>query len=190
MKLSTRVLTIALLFHLAFTPPHASAGYRPASRPSSKQEAQEALLDAGYTFQEADLTRKGKTQSGAGFWDAITHHQGVPSRIIRFGRGEYLGPHTHDIDETFHVSSGSGLFWLSTNQGKTWHIRVFSSGDEISVPAGTIHRLVASDQEGLTLHILMDDRSRGTHWNVEFNFDYETQDHLHLDENASEGSAD
>jgi quercetin dioxygenase-like cupin family protein len=154
--------------------PPAAAGYRPALTASSKQDAQEALVHAGYEFQEEDLTRKGDPQLGAGFWDAITLHHGILSRIIRFGRGEYLAPHSHDMDETFYVSSGSGLFWLSQNGGKTWRTEIFSTGDEISVPSGMIHQLVASDETGMTLHIFKDDRTRGTLWHTDLNFNDES----------------
>lgn len=113
-----------------------------------KEQAQKALIDAGYDIGDGDLTRKLNKNTGEGFWDKTI---GI-RRMVCYGPGEYVQPHFHNIHETFEIMAGGCHVWISQTNGESWEYHYCSKGEKLHIPEKAWHCLVAG-KEGLCMHV-------------------------------------
>lgn len=114
--------------------------------PSSREYALHTLRETGYVFDEADLQRVGSESNANGFWCAQTKYL----RVVCYGPGEYIGLHTHDRDELFHITQGWCTI-VSQDKDETWEVSPVGQGKKIEIAKDTLHSLIAS-REGVCMH--------------------------------------
>jgi quercetin dioxygenase-like cupin family protein len=158
--------------------------YQLATTPVTKESALQEMSQAGYSVEEKNLIFKGNSNNGANFIDAIIPQTNLETgetieiRVVYYQPGGYVGDHTHDETEVFHVTRGgckvfileknkieeeseeqSEISPVSHDESTSWSTFIKKSGDDIIIPAHTRHALIAGRQ-GLCMHIARNDMTR------------------------------
>ena len=153
-----------------------------------QQLAEWAFLDVGFTVEgreELQATRIGELHGPRGFWEAkllnpdvdemwrsVRQDPYVPDddewvRAVRFGPGDFLGPHIISIGDTYIIDSGSVVVYYyqdeeaaagaaadaETDAPGQWCGRKLVAGDEIFIPANIpICWRPILPEDGVTMH--------------------------------------
>lgn len=136
---------------------------------ATEEVARGAFAAAGYDLGNAAVTRKGSLTTGAGFFESEVLVNGILTRIVCYGPGEYSNPHYHNEEELFIVAHGGCDVWLLGDvvlvdengrvavalYQKSIYKR-YTKGDIIQIPARTIHCFIADTKNGICRHIEQD----------------------------------
>lgn len=135
--------------------------FKKTSRASTQEVARATFEAAGYVLGNARVERRGSIWNGGGLFESLVTLDGVETRIITYGPGEYAIPHYHNEDEWFLVTYGECDAWqlgeiVLSEDKATFAVVLYEKsiyrrckvGDVMTVPAYMIHCLVADDCHG------------------------------------------
>jgi len=125
------------------------------------------------TFEEIHCIKNRHAWIANGFLQTYTTVNSKRCRVCVYFPTQELRPHKHDLHEEFFITHGSVdlyTFPQSEKQApRVLHQRLVK-GQQIVVPAGTIHCLRADDRDGLVFHELVGEdtfKTRSTEWQEE-----------------------
>lgn len=150
-----------------------SSVIRVADTPSSETDARRIWEGEGYElpkvgeedslYPEKNIRRKGSSTAGNGFYDVILTVNSTERRLVYYGPGEYVLPHSHNEKELFFITTGSTHVWLWNDFKNKWDYSLKQQDEMIEIDAGIPHCLIAGEG-GLSMHVSRNDNTRSVDW--------------------------